>query len=243
MWWLLAACVSQGPSESASPPASAIVRDCAAARASRPTHTTLHSPTIPAGSMSALVELAAPRSRHGRPLDLTLVVDRSGSMSEQGRMTFVKDAIDQIGAGLRPADRLNLVVFDNEACVPLEDWVAERDDLGLVQDAVARMAPRGSTNLVLGLHTGYRVATRSLGEPDRDRRVVLVTDALLTNEDLDANALNEVERAWQAHSIALWTVGVGQASDSPLLLRLAERGGGGFRYLGVADRSDLVGKR
>jgi len=243
MWWLLAACVTEGPTESAAPPVErAIVRDCSPPTTRAP-RASAEGGELPADSLDALVALSAPRGHGGAPLDLTFVVDRSGSMAEDGRMRFVKRAVDTIGAGLRPQDRLNLVVFDNEACVPLEDWVAGRDDLGLVQDAAARMAPRGSTDLVLGLHTGYRVATRTLDEPHRDRRVILVTDALVTNEDLDANALNEVQRAWEAHHIALWAVGVGQVAESPLLLRLGEHGGGGYRYLGVADRSVLVGKR
>lgn len=239
--WLLIACV-QGPARESGTPAPlarAVVRGCAGTR--RAPLPSPPGPVIPERAADELATLALSPATHPSdahaPLDLTIVIDRSGSMAEDGRMTLVKRALLQIQARVRPGDRLNLVTFDNEVCVPLEDWIAGRDDPGLVQDAVAAITPRGSTDLPLGLHTGYRVATRggSLTAPPRPHRLLLVTDALVTSEDLPPATLVEVERAHAGNGIALWTVGVGRAAQEPLLADLARRGGGTHHYLGIAS--------
>lgn len=235
LWWLLLACVQGPPRESGAParPARAVVRDCATTR--RTPLATPPGPVIPASAARELADLALTGDKSPAPVDLTLVIDRSGSMEEDGRMALVKRAILEVLDRTHPGDRINLVTFDNEVCVPLEDWIAGRDDPGLVQDAVAAMAPRGSTDLPLGLHTGYRVATRggSITGPPRPHRLVLITDALVTSGDLPPATLVEVERAWAGNQIALSTVGVGRSAQEPLLADLARRGGGAHRYLGI----------
>lgn len=233
LWWLLlnVGCTAGAP-EAPAPGPRAQVEDCSSG-SRRQAAAVSPAPAIPDTAVGRLAALGAPGAR---PLDLTLVVDRSGSMAEEGRMTFVKRAVDRMTAALRPGDRLNFVVFDNESCRPLTDWRAGRDDVGLVHDAVARTSPRGSTDLSLGLHTGYVAATQAgwLGEEGRDRRLILVTDALLTSDDLDTRVLTEVRRAWEVHHITLWAVAVGKDTNSAVLSQLGEVGGGGYQYLGAS---------
>lgn len=217
--------------EVARPSGRAVVQSCPAPR--RPIVGQAPAPAIPDAALNRLSHLGAPGTQ---PLDLTLVVDRSGSMAEEGRMVFVKRAAARIAEGLRPGDRLNLVVFDNEPCTSVSDWVAGRDAPGVAIDGIASVAPRGSTDLAAGLHAGYLAATQTAwrGDESRDRRLVLITDALVGEDDLDDLAANEVLRAWQVHHIALHTVGVGQEPHAPLLARLAELGGGTYAYLGAS---------
>lgn len=175
-----------------------------------------------------LAEFAlSPRPAPGR-LDLTLLIDRSGSMDEEGRMLRVKAGLRRIAERLAPGDRLAIVAFDNEPCTPLENWIAGRDDPGALADAIASITPRGSTDLASGLHEAYRVATRStdLRDDTRLRRLLLVTDALLDAADVPVATTAEVERAWVLHHLRLSTVAVGRRADGPLLQRLAALGQG-----------------
>lgn len=232
LWLTLIAC-SGPPSADASPAvaARAKVEDCPTAR--RPVTALSPAPAIPEVAVGMLARLGAPLDAG---LDLTLVIDRSGSMAEEGRMSFVKHATGRIVDALRPGDRLNLVVFDNDACTALSDWVGARDEAGLAHDVIATVAPRGSTDLALGLHAGYLAATQPgwLRDAGRERRLVLITDALVGEDDLDERTTNEVHRAWESYRIALHTVGVGQQANAPLLSHLAELGGGSYAYLGAS---------
>ena len=54
-------------------------------------------------------------------LDLTLVVDRSCSMEDEGRMDFTKRGLSVMSDQLTDGDRLDVVLFDDRVCVPLEN--------------------------------------------------------------------------------------------------------------------------
>jgi Ca-activated chloride channel family protein len=180
------------------------------------------------------------------PLDLTLVVDRSGSMSAEGRMTYVKRGLDQMVAQLNPGDRVDLVLFDDSVCTPLQDYVVGRDDPRLLSDAIAQMAPRGSTDLDAGLREGYRIASGRYGAQvdGRNQRVMLLTDAILNTGNVDANLVSEVSRAYDEAGIRLTGIGVGTEFRDDVLDRLTEKGKGAYVFLGseaVVDRVFGVG--
>lgn len=176
-----------------------------------------------------------------KPLDLTVVVDRSGSMSAEGRMTYVKRALDLASKRLVDGDRLDLVWFDHEVCTPVENFVVGRDDPRVVASALADLAPRGATNIGIGLQEGYRIAadkSRDVGIT-RNRRVMLLTDALANQGTIDAAALGKVGEGFDKMGIRLTGVGVGVGFNDKILDQVTERGKGPYVYLGseaVVDR-------
>ena len=48
------------------------------------------------------------------PVNLVLVIDRSGSMSDKGKIEYAKEAAKQIIAGLNKEDRLAVVAYSTE---------------------------------------------------------------------------------------------------------------------------------
>lgn len=239
MWVLLAAaCAPAAPAAAAPEPplaeGRAIVRSCPGPARRMPTGPLRRASEVDAGAFADFA--LAPRPGDGR-LDLTLVVDRSGSMEEEGRMNTVKAGIKATAGRLSRGDRLSLVVFDNEPCTPLEDFVVGRDEPGLLADAVASIRPRGSTNIAAGLHEAYRVATRvpDLADGNRLRRILLVTDALLDEADVPTAATDEVDRAWDLYRIRLSAVAVGRRADGPLLQTLSARAQGRYGVIGTAE--------
>jgi Ca-activated chloride channel homolog len=183
------------------------------------------------------------------PLDLTLVVDRSGSMSDEGRLDYVKRALHLVDTGLRDGDRVDMVIFDNEVCTPLEGFVVGRDERALFRTAIDDLRPRASTNLDLGLQTGYQLAVAHAnesfkGSDDRNHRVMLLTDALLNTGSVDVNVVSEIGKAYDSHGIRLTGVGVGREFNDAMLDKLTEKGKGAYVYLGseaVVDRLFGVG--
>src|SRR5687767_1458842 len=93
------------------------------------------------------------------PLDLTVVVDRSGSMNEDGKIDTTRRGLLRLVDNLHPGDRLDVVLFDTTICTPLEGWVAGRDDPGQVEATIAGIDPRGGTDLDAGLTEAYRIQT------------------------------------------------------------------------------------
>lgn len=174
-----------------------------------------------------------------KPLDLTLVLDRSGSMSAEGRMEYLKRGLHKMEESLRPGDRVDLVLFDDTICTPLEDYVVGRDSPALLADTIDRLQPRGSTDLDKGLREGYRIATARPLDDDRNARMMLISDALLNTGDVNPDTVSEVAKAYEKNDIRLTAIGVGRDFNDKVLDMLTEKGKGAYVYLGseaVVDR-------
>lgn len=175
-----------------------------------------------------------------KPLDLTLVVDVSGSMRAEGRMDYLKRGLSRMQEELDRGDRVDLVIFDSTACAPLEDFVVGRDDPSLLANAIAELRPRGGTNISVGLREAWRITdARNTGSIDRNRRVMLLTDAQVNEGTLDPEILAGLAARWEQNRIRLTGVGVGATFRDDVLDELTEKSHGAYVYLGseaVVDR-------
>jgi|GEM_PF-1013716 len=183
-----------------------------------------------------------------QPLDLTLVLDRSGSMSAEGRMDYLKRGLTLMTEQLQRGDRVDIVLFDDELCTPIENFVVGRDDMSVLSGTIAQLQPRGSTDLDLGLRDGYRIANARHGEDvdGRNRRMMLISDALLNTGDVNPNTVTEVARAYEESGVRLTAIGVGRDFNDKVLDMLSEKGKGAYVYLGseaVVDRIFGLGFR
>ncbi|MBZ5711546.1 vWA domain-containing protein [Nannocystis pusilla] len=183
----------------------------------------------------------------GRPVDkqarrngnLTFVVDRSGSMSDEGRMDYLKRGMRRMIGELKTGDLVNVVLFDHEVCVPLENFVVGRDKPETLERAIDKMRPRGSTDVHAGLTRGYELADRGY-QPTYNNRVVLVTDALANTGNTDPRTMAMVARYYDERKIRLSGVGVGTEFNDALLDKLTERGKGAYVFLGSEAEVDAV---
>ncbi len=173
-----------------------------------------------------------------RPLDLTLVLDRSGSMRDEGRMDYLKRGLLKMREQLVEGDRVDMVLFDTEVCTPLENYVVGRDDPALLTDAINALEPRGGTDVDIGLKEGYAIAGAQ-APSDRNRRMLLITDALLNTGDVNPDTVTQIGKAYDESGIRLSGIGVGRQFNDSFLDKLTEKGRGPYVYLGseaVVDR-------
>lgn len=176
-----------------------------------------------------------------QPLDLTLAIDRSCSMEAEGRAEYTRRGLTQMAEQLQPGDRVDVVMFSSDVCTPLENWVKGRDDEALLHDAIATLVPDGGTDLDRGLRTAYGLqAARSADDTaDRNRRVMLITDAQLNVGNVDADLFSEIGSQLETSGIRLTGIGVGRDFRDDVLNKLTEKGKGAYVYLGseaVVDR-------
>ncbi len=156
--------------------------------------------------------------------DVTLVIDRSGSMSGEP-LRNAKAAAADVVARLPATDRVNVVVFDDGV-----DWLFPRpkeitDEVrAQVLAHVDRIRDGGGTDIAGALG-------RALGLQNRDRRPNIIV--FLTDGQSDAQAALKVARA-DAGDTRVFTVGVGTGVDKPLLSRLAGEKRGRFTFVSDA---------
>ena len=106
----------------------------------------------------ARIGFQAPELRdEGRPLNVTLVLDASGSMREGNRVEIARAAADSIRRSLSRDDRISVVHFTTDVVDSLT-VENERPDSRDVRRSIDQLKPRGSTNVQAGLDLGVELA-------------------------------------------------------------------------------------
>ena len=184
-----------------------------------------------------LARISAPRAttdRERAPVNLAIVLDRSGSMSGE-KLRVAKVAVEEAIARLRPEDRFSVVVYDDVVDVVVESTNASPDARRAAVDRLRSVEARGSTNLGEGWLRGCEQVARHLVERGVDR-TLLLTDGLanvgMTDPDLLASHAAEL----RARGVSTSTFGVGNDFDERLLQALADAGGGHFYYIADAPQ-------
>ena len=168
-----------------------------------------------------------------RPLNVTLVLDASGSMGDGNRVDIARSAAEAIRQSLRPQDRLAVVHFTDEVVGDLT--VAHSSpDAGSVQQSIQQLRPRGGTNVQAGLNQGVWLADRIRQErPEAYNYIILMSDGVANVDATNPFAI--LESAYDRNALnplRLITIGVGLNNYNDVLLeQLAQHGNGWYRYL------------
>jgi Mg-chelatase subunit ChlD len=169
-----------------------------------------------------------------RPLNLALVIDKSGSMAEDDKMSRVKESLRTLVGKLRPDDIVSIVVFDTGAEVL---FPASRIGDGYeLRRAIDCIAPEGSTNLHGGLMLGYKEALKNFRK-DATNRVILLTDGIANVGTVEPNKIAAESSEFNGQGLDLSTIGVGLNLNNDLLRTLAKSGRGLYHF--VSDYQDI----
>lgn len=177
----------------------------------------------------------APAIRTDRPrLNLALVIDRSGSMSEARKLDFVKTAAHQLVDMMGADDLLSIVTYGQEVQVPLPSRIVghDREELHRI---ISGLYPGGSTFLSGGLEEGFRQA-KAGKRRGTVNRILLLSDGLANVGVIHRGALRERAGDMADKGVSVSTFGVGNDFDEELMTMVAGGGGGNYRYLGDPER-------
>jgi Ca-activated chloride channel family protein len=168
------------------------------------------------------------RAVHRTPMNLAVVLDRSGSMADEGKMEFARAALMTLIDQLDSEDILSIVVYDD--VVDVLRSACRVDDKARIKRLVSKIYPRNSTNLGGGMMAGLKQAEENVGR-EYVNRVILISDGLANRGITDPDELNRIARRYRARSISLTTMGVGLAYNENLMVGLAEHGGGNYYFI------------
>lgn len=170
-------------------------------------------------------QLAAP---HRLPMNLALVIDRSGSMESQHKMAYARSAAEFLVDQLLPEDRISLVAYDHTVQVLLTSQRV--GDGAEIKQTIRRLTPGGNTNLHGGMIAGAEQVRRHLAS-QQVNRVILISDGLANVGVADTPTLTQIAQEWGGQGVAITAMGVGLDFNEDLMLNLAEYSGGNYYYI------------
>jgi Ca-activated chloride channel family protein len=172
------------------------------------------------------------------PLNLSVVVDRSGSMIQAGKMDAVKAALSHLIDNLGEADRLSIVMFDDKVDVLAEPTLVT--NRAAIKAAVSRISPRNATDMASGLRKGSDLVRLNAGQAGISDRIIVFTDALTNTGDTDQSSFIQIAASNAAQNIGITLFGVGTDLNQDLALAISQMRGGNYVFLGDADKVSTV---
>lgn len=169
--------------------------------------------------------------RQPLPLNLSIVLDRSGSMKGE-KLEFVKQAALSLVRRLGAKDRLSLVVYDTSVDVLVPPQAVT--DREVFNRALRPLAARATTNLSGGWLQGCEFVGAALDERAVNR-VLLLSDGLANVGIQDPNQLAALARKKRSEGVTTTALGVGLGFHEDLMTRMAQEGGGAFYFIDTPD--------
>jgi Ca-activated chloride channel family protein len=198
------------------------------------------APSLDDGTQVVRVAVAAREvDQADRPrVNVTLVVDRSGSMDIRERLGLVQSSLALLADRLKGDDTVSVVSFEDQATPILEPTPVRETDK--IMEAVESLKPGGSTNLEAGLRLGYQQARDSFDD-DAVNLVVLCSDGVANVGATGPGSITDKIAEEGADGIHLVTVGYGMGNyNDHLMEQLADLGDGFYSYVDTFEEAEQL---
>jgi len=172
------------------------------------------------------LQTAARGREPGRPLNLVLLLDNSGSMERADRVAIIREALRVLAGQLQPQDKISVVAFSRTPRLWIDGLPGAQ--AGELVERVGNLTPQGGTNLEDALRLAYETAARHY-LANGVNRVVLLTDGAANLGDVDPESLKRKVESNRKQGIALDCFGIGWEGYNDDLLEVLSRNGDG-RY-------------
>lgn len=185
-----------------------------------------------AQKLPVLIRVQAPdpnpsQQKVRKPYQLSLVIDRSGSMSGEPLLEAVRCARHMIDR-LAPTDLASLVTFDDRVDVMVPACpVADRKTL---YAALAHIRSGGSTNLHGGWKAGMESILPGAGNAALARVILLSDGNANVGETRNSAEIAALCAAAAEQGVTTSTYGLGRDFNEDLMIQMAQRGGGNHYY-------------
>jgi len=186
--------------------------------------------TVKEGGKPVKIDDAVPAAA---PKGVVIVVDTSGSMSQDGKLESVKTAVRDFVSQKQRQDQMAIVGFNNSA----EVIQGLTDDAGKLSDSVSRLQPNNETAMWDGVNMGLRILAQS--PVDLQANVVLITDGrdTVSSSDFATTRANVLSA-----NASVFSIGIsGSELDRAPLQDLATASGGTFQSGAIGEFGGLLG--
>lgn len=171
-----------------------------------------------------------------KPLSLTVLLDKSGSMERQDREFSLLKSMEALSSHLNKIDVVTLIGFARQPRL-IGDRIPGNQSSELLK-LVKQTPSEGGTNLEEALNLAHKLAKRQYVK-DGINRIVLITDGAANLGDADAESLRNSVIAMRQEGIAFDACGVGaDGINDKILESLTRKGDGRYYFLNKPEDAD-----
>jgi len=187
-------------------------------------------PRLSTGQLYAAVSVKGrPAASALAPLNLALVLDRSGSMHGEPFRNMLIAAETFVGQ-LRDGDRVSVIAFSNGVYLAAPPVIIDGNTRNLVVGSIRTLVDGGGTNFSGGYLAGLAQVFGAFN-PWQLNQVVLFSDGQPNIGITNSGELARIAARAAEHGVATTTIGFGMEHDELLMQGMADASGGNYYYV------------
>ncbi len=170
------------------------------------------------------------------PKDIIFVMDTSGSMYDEDKITYAQKALKFCLSNLNGKDRFNVVTFNSVTDFYSNKLVdGTEENIKKAKTFVDTLKPLGGTNI----DEAFLVSLKQFADEKRPQYIVFLTDGLPTQGETDTNVILKHISAENKTKARIFSFGVGTDVNTLLLDLMAEQNQGYTSYLKAGEEMEV----
>lgn len=170
------------------------------------------------------------------PINVTFVIDVSGSMNQYGRLDLLKYSLNEVTKMIRPQDKVGMVAYATDAFVIMETTSGSKKEE--INESVKKLKASGHTDGAAGIKLGYKHLWKNRGENTQNHLIIITDGAFNRNT---GNYKKFIQKNLDKKGMTMSVIGIKSNERAEENMREAAQLGNG-RFILIENLSDAQSK-